>query len=256
MSNKMPALFVGHGSPMNAIEDNEYAKTWARIGKEIKRPDAILSVSAHWNTIGIRIMDTPSPMQIFDIYGFPEDLYKVEYSAKGSPDTAAMVLDQIGPLVRIDNTWGIDHGTWSVLRHMYPDADIPVLQLSIDFNADASFHYLIGEELAALRRNGVMIFGTGNIVHNLSRISWDLNCGYSWAQEFDRRMKENVLSGKHDEIIHYDQDDIPSRLAFTTPEHFYPLLYVLGATDESDKVTVFNNSCTMGSISMTGYLFE
>ncbi len=252
----MPALFVGHGSPMNAIEENEYSTNWSRIAKEIRRPDAILSVSAHWYTTGTKIMNTPTPKMVYDIYGFPDNLYQIKYSAKGCPEAAELAAGLIKTPATVDNSWGIDHGTWSVLRHMYPDADIPVFQLSIDSQAGASSHYRIGQDLASLRDNGIMILGSGNVVHNLSRINWEMEGGNSWAIQFDKYIKEKVVSRKNEYVVHYDHgNDISAKLAVPTPDHFFPLLYVLGATDENDKLTVFNDSCTMGALSMTSYLF-
>lgn len=256
MGEKMPALFVGHGSPMNAIESNEYSKNWARLGKQLKKPEVILSISAHWYTSGTRINNAAAPRMVYDMYGFPDELYRVKYHAKGSPETAYHLKSLLGDAVEIDNSWGIDHGTWSVLKHMYPEADIPVLQLSVDYNSDAPVHYRIGQELASLRRNGVLILGSGNVVHNLQKVNWDMREGYSWAEEFDGYIKENILKGDHSGVLHYELAGDSSRLAFFTPEHFYPLLYVLGASDQEDKITVFNNSCLMGALSMTGYLFE
>jgi 4,5-DOPA dioxygenase extradiol len=257
MSDRMPALFVGHGSPMNAIEENVYSKNWSRIAKQIKRPDAILSVSAHWYTTGTKIMDTPTPRMVYDAYGFPDKLYQLKYSAKGCPEAAKLAASLIKKTVRVDNSWGIDHGTWSVLKHMYPDADIPVFQLSIDSLAPASAHYRIGQELASLRKQGIMIFGSGNVVHNLSRINWEMDGGNSWAVQFDKHIKNKIVDRKHEYAIHYDHgNDISAKLSVPTPEHFYPLLYILGASAENEKLTVFNESCTMGALSMTSYLFE
>lgn len=256
MMNKMPVIFVGHGSPMNAIDDNEYSRAWAMLGSRIGRPEAILSLSAHWYTNGTRITDDPEPKQIYDMYGFPEELYQVEYPAKGSPEIAHHAMNLIGHSVSIDNTWGIDHGTWSVLCRMFPDADIPVIQMSIDSYSDAETHYEIGKKLAALRERGILILGSGNIVHNLMRIEWDMNGGQPWATEFDRYIRENILSRNHQEIICYEHAGPSAKLAVPTPDHFYPLLYVLSATGPNDKVTVFNDSCTLGSLSMTSYLFE
>lgn len=256
MIERMPALFVGHGSPMNAIEDNEYSRNWSGIAKKIKRPEAILAVSAHWFTDGTRITDDADPKMVYDMYGFPDELYKVKYHAKGNPDLAFRTKGLIKNAVNIDNSWGIDHGVWSVLRHMYPEADIPLLQLSIDYKSEAAVHYRLGQEIASLRENGVMVLGSGNIVHNLSKISWGMNGGQPWALEFDEYIKENIINRQHQAVIDYENAGNSSKLAFPTPEHFYPLLYVLGASNKEDKITVFNNSCTMGSISMTSYLFE
>lgn len=256
MTEKMPALFVGHGSPMNAIEENEYSRNWSKLGKQIKRPDVILAVSAHWYTNGTRINDTTDPKMIYDMYGFPDELYEVVYNAKGSPEVAHLTMNLIGNSVKVDNTWGLDHGTWSVLRRMYPDASIPVLQLSINANADAAAHYRLGQTIASLRTNGVMILGSGNVVHNLGRVNWGMEDGYDWAIEFDDYIKKNILGGNHEEVIHYENAGASAKPSFPTPEHFDPLLYVLGASNPEDRITVFNDSCTMGSMSMTSYLFE
>lgn len=255
-SAKMPALFVGHGSPMNAIEDNIYTSNWMKIAGRIPRPEAILSVSAHWYTSGTRIMDEARPRMIYDMYGFPEELYRIEYKAKGSPELAHLTKELIGRTVTIDNGWGYDHGTWSVLHRMYPEADIPLYQLSVDYNADAGTHFRIGREIGALREKGVLILGSGNVVHNLSRINWGMEGGYPWAVEFDNYIKDKIMSRQYQDAVHYEKAGKASESAFYTPDHFYPLLYVLGAAVEDDRVSVFNDSCMMGSMSMTCYLFE
>ncbi|MBP6492137.1 MAG: 4,5-DOPA dioxygenase extradiol [Clostridia bacterium] len=253
---KMPILFVGHGSPMNAIEDNEYSKQWSELGNQITKPEAILAVSAHWYTHGIFTSDVSDPKLVYDMYGFPEELYQVKYDVKGSPEVADLTKDLIGDSVKVDNSWGIDHGAWSVLKHIYPNADIPVVQLSIDGNSSAASHYRLGQKIASLRESGVMILGSGNVVHNLGRVNWGMKGGYDWAMEFDNYIKSSILAGNHEDVIHYENAGASARPAFPTPEHFYPLLYVLGASDPEDKITVFNDSCTLGSMSMTGYLFE
>jgi 4,5-DOPA dioxygenase extradiol len=253
--NKMPALFVGHGSPMNAIEDNEYTRKWQQMAHELPRPEAILSVSAHWVTRGTRVMDEPAPKMIYDMYGFPDELYRVTYPAKGAPETALLAKGMIKREVKADNSWGYDHGTWSVLSRMFPKADIPVFQLSLDSTICMEEHYRTGRELSALRNQGVMIFGSGNVVHNLSRVSWGMKGGQPWAVEFDSYILGRVENRVFDDVVNYRRAGQCSELAFYTPEHFQPLLYVLAASDENDKLTVFNNSCTMGSMSMTSYLF-
>jgi 4,5-DOPA dioxygenase extradiol len=250
----MPVLFMGHGSPMNAIEDNRFSLTWGEMSKLIPKPKVILSVSAHWYTDGTRIQNVMNPKMIYDMYGFPAELYEVVYPAKGSPDTADKTRGLIGRDVIIDNSWGLDHGTWSVLRRMYPEADIPVFQLSIDKNLSAAEHYKIGSEIKELRKEGVLIFGSGNVVHNLALIGWNMNGGYAWAEEFDIYIKENISKKDFDAVINYKKAGESSRNAFFTPEHFDPLLYVLGAANEDDVVAVYNDSCTMGSLSMTSYL--
>lgn len=253
---RMPALFVGHGSPMNAIEDNDFTRTWERLGAHIGRPEAILSVSAHWFTRGTWVSDAERPRQIYDMYGFPKELYELRWPAEGSYRLAHQVRERIRSAVEIDNSWGIDHGTWSVLCRMYPAADVPVVQLSIDGTAPAETHYRIGRELASLRDEGVLLLGSGNIVHDLARIDWENEGGYPWADEFDSWIRDAILAGDHEKPIQYETGGSAARQAFRTPEHYLPLLYVLGAVDEADVVTVFNEARTMGSISMTGYLFD
>jgi Uncharacterized conserved protein len=254
--NRMPAIFVGHGTPMNAIEDNEYTKGWEEVARKIPKPDAILAVSAHWYTDGSRISDEAHPKMVYDMYGFPDELYRVEYNAKGSPELAKLTKSLINRDVKIDNGWGYDHGTWSVLCKMYPEADIPVYQLSVDSSASAETHFHIGQEITALREKGVLIFGSGNVVHNLSKISWGMEGGYPWAVEFDNYVKGKIIEKQYQDVIKYEKAGKSSDLAFFTPEHFYPLLYILGASREDDKLSIFNDSCTMGSLSMTCYLLN
>ena len=253
---RMPALFVGHGSPMNAIEDNKFVKVWKSLGDRMPKPEAILAVSAHWFKNGTRITDSPEPQTIYDMYGFPEELYKIVYNAKGSPHFAHLTKKMISREVTIDNTWGYDHGTWSVLHRIYPNAAIPVFQLSVDKNASPAEHYKIGQELSELRDQGVLIFGSGNIVHNLARVNWNMEGGYPWAEEFDAYIKHNILERKDDNVINYQEAGASSSLAFTILDHFAPLLYTLGASDKNEEVTIFNDSCVLGSLSMTGYLFQ
>lgn len=257
MKNKMPILFVGHGSPMNAIEDNGFTRNWEKMAARIPKPEAILSVSAHWYTRGSKIIDTASPRQIYDMYGFPDALYKLVYAPAGAPLLAQQTKALIEKEVQIDNSWGIDHGTWSVLCKMYPKADIPVYQLSIDAHADGETHFRIGQEIAKLREQGVLILGSGNVVHNLALINWDMeDAGYAWANEFDEYIKDKIIKREYSGVINYRKAGRSSELAFVTTEHFYPLLYVLGASKQEDKLTIFNDSCILGSISMTCYLFE
>lgn len=252
---KMPVLFVGHGSPMNAIEDNAFTRTWTEIAARIPKPEAILCVSAHWVTEGSRVCDEPSPKTVYDMYGFPQALYEVKYDSPGAPELAHILCD-LAPEVRIDNSWGIDHGTWSVLHVMYPNADIPLIQLSLDRNESRQYHFDLGQKLRALRDKGVLIMGSGNVVHNLGRINWDLNGGYSWAKEFDAYIKENIKHREFQNVVDYRKAGESAREAFYTTEHFDPLLYILGVSNEKDRLTVFNNECALGSLSMTGYLFE
>lgn len=253
---RMPALFVGHGSPMNAIENNEFTRGWEKIASQIPKPEAILSISAHWYTEGSRITDAPHPKMIYDMYGFPDALYEVVYKPKGAPELAQLTKTLITKEVKIDNSWGCDHGTWSVLSKMYPEADIPVFQLSIDGSASAESQFKIGQEISILRDQGILIFGSGNIVHNLSRVSWEMEGGYPWAVEFDAYIKDKIIKRNYQDVINYETAGESSQSAFYTPDHFYPLLYVLGASKEDDQVSIFNDSCTMGSMSMTSYLFN
>jgi len=252
---RMPALFVGHGSPMNAIEDNSFTRQWAQLEKRLPRPRAILSVSAHWFTPGTRVSDDPAPRTVYDMYGFPEALYRVEYHPAGSPDLAGRTIDLIRRYVTVDNSWGIDHGTWSVLKRIFPKADIPVVQLSVDQGASPEDHFRIGQELRVLRDEGILILGSGNVVHNLGMIQWDLNGGFPWAETFDHVIRDRILSGDFKGVQQYQ--DIPgAELAVPYPDHFFPLLYALGAAAPEDRVTTLNDACVLGSLSMTSYLFE
>ena len=254
---KMPVIFVGHGSPMNAIEDNEYSRTWRSLANMIPRPELIISISAHWYTKGTKLMNEEQPRTIYDMYGFPKELYEIVYDSPGSPKMAKVAKDLISKETEYDNSWGIDHGTWSVLVHMYPDRDIPVFQISIDAQAPAETHYKIGKELKSLREKGVLIFGTGNIVHNLRLVDWHKGSkGFDWAYEFDEYIYENIIEKNYGNILRYDELGDVAKLAVPTPDHFYPLLYTLGAVDGEDKVSTFNKSCELGSLTMTSYIWE
>ncbi len=252
----MPALFIGHGSPMNAIEDNRFVDQWKAIAKKITRPKAILSISAHWYTKGTKIMDEESPETIYDMYGFPDDLYKIIYNAKGSPNLADKTIKLINRTVETDNSWGYDHGTWSVLHRMYPNADIPVIQLSVDKNASMQEHYNIGRELNQLRKDGILILGSGNITHNLSRINWQMSGGYDWAEDFDQYIIENIRHQNHDNVINYKKAGKSADYAVPVSDHYAPMLYVLGALEGDERISIFNDECILGSLSMTSCLFE
>ncbi len=255
--SKMPILFVGHGSPMNAIEDNTYSRVWREMAKKIPKPKSIVSISAHWYTSGTKIMNEEKPKTIYDMYGFPQELYEIIYSPPGNRELAQNAKELITRESVFDSSWGIDHGTWSVLVHMYPARDIPVFQISVDAAAPPEVHYQIGKELKPLRDEGVLLFGTGNIVHNLPLIDWGIGAkGFDWAYEFDDFIKENIEKANHGDILRYQSLGRTAKLAVPTPDHFNPLLYILGASDEEDNVSVYNNSCLMGSMSMTSYLFE
>jgi len=255
--SRMPVLFVGHGSPMNAIEDNEYTRTWKIIAEQIPKPKVILSISAHWYTRGTRVMNEENPKTVHDMYGFPKELYEISYNTKGSPYIAKDAKDLISRNTKYDNSWGIDHGTWSVLVHMYPKRDIPVFQISVDANASPEEHYRIGRELKVLREQGVLIFCSGNIVHNLGLVDWSkAGRGFDWAYQFDAYIYENTLKRDHDNILKFKEQGNVARLAVPTPDHFYPFLYALGASDEADMISVFNQKCELGSLSMTSYLWK
>jgi len=253
---KMPVVFVGHGSPMNAIEDNIYSRTWRKMAELIPKPEVILSVSAHWYTKGTKIMNEENPKTIYDMYGFPSELYEVIYNSPGSPEMAEASKALISRETNYDNSWGIDHGTWSVLVHMYPDRDIPVFQISIDAGAPPETHYKIGREIRSLREHGVLIFGTGNIVHNLRLADWSkAGEGFDWAYEFDEFVHDSIMKKDHDKILKYQDQGNLAKLAVPIQDHFYPLLYALGASDEDDKISVYNRSCELGSLTMTSYIW-
>ena len=256
MKSRMPVLFIGHGSPMNAIEDNEFSRAWTALGKTLEKPKAILSISAHWFTRGTKVNDSPTPAMIYDMYGFPDELYALKYPTPGSPELAYRTRDLVGDFVTIDNNWGIDHGTWSVLHRVFPGADIPVVQLSVNATLTPAEHYEIGKKLRSLRDEGVLIFGSGNVVHNLARVDWRMNDGQPWAQEFDQYIHRAVTSGRHQDVIDFANDGEPAQLSVPSIDHFAPLLYVLGASDANDQVRVINADCTLGSMSMTSYLFS
>ena len=251
---KMPVLFVGHGSPMNAIDNNSYTAGWREIADHIPVPEGILAISAHWYTRGLRVNTDPAPRQVYDMYGFPQELYELKYPAKGSPKIAGAVSSLLGSQVQEDNSWGIDHGTWSVLWRMYPQAEFPICQLSVDMTATAEEQFLLGQKLRALREQGILILGSGNDVHNLRRVNWTMEGGYGWADVFDRYIKDKITAGKYADVCQYQQAGAVAEKSFSTPEHFYPLLTVLGAAEPGDSVKIFNEDTTLGALSMTSYL--
>ena len=254
---KMPVIFVGHGSPMNALEDNDYTRSWKQMANRVPMPEVILSLSAHWYTRGTRINNTEAPKTIHDMYGFPQALYEILYEPAGSPAMAEQAKELISKETSFDQSWGIDHGTWSVLVHMYPKRDIPVFQISIDGTAPPETHYKIGQELRSLRHQGVLIFASGNIVHNLRLVDWKMvKQGFDWAYDFDEYIYKNIMARRPDKILAFKEESKAASLAVPTPDHFYPLLYALGASDEEDTVSVYNQSADMGSLTMTSYLWE
>lgn len=253
---KLPVLFIGHGSPMNGIEDNEFSQTWAKMGKEVTRPKAVIVVSAHWLTRGTHVTAMEEPKTIHDFGGFPQALFDVEYPAKGSPELAKKTANLITSTdVGLDHDWGLDHGTWTVVRHMYPDADIPVLQLSIDYGKPAEYHYNLAKQLSALRKKGVLIIGSGNMVHNLRMIDWrklnEPNYGFDWAIEMNDIFKQKIQSGDHKALMEYEKLSKSAKLAIPTPDHYYPLMYILGLQDNKDELSFFNDKLVGGSLNMT-----
>jgi len=254
LNKKMPVVFAGHGSPLNAILDNRFSQGWTEMGAVLPKPKAILAISAHWYTHGNLINDSDAPKQIFDMYGFPEELYQVKYPVPGSPELAARVAELIG--ADVSNDWGVDHGTWSVLHRVFPDADVPIVQLSVNHNLTAMEIFDLGQKIRPLRNEGIMIFASGDIVHNLGMVDWDLEGCYDWAAAFDTHVQELVKSKKYDEVIAFDKLGPDWKKAIPTPEHYLPLIYALGATDEADDVKVVNEGGELGSITMTSFIFE
>ena len=253
---KMPVIFVGHGSPMNAIEDNEFTKNFKKVVKDIPKPRAILCISAHWVTEGTKVTAMEKPKTIHDFYGFPAELYDIEYPAIGSPKLAEEIKDLFSDIkVELDHSWGLDHGTWSVLRHMYPDASVPVVQLSLDYNKSHKEHFDLAKKLSTLREEGILIIGSGDIVHNLREIDFKNiethNYGYDWAKRVQENINKKILEGDFENIYNYDIYNSDYKLAIPTPEHFWPLLYVLGLKEESDKIEIWNDILVGGSLSMT-----
>lgn len=252
---RMPVLFVGHGSPMNAVEDNPFSRTWVEAGRALPRPRAILSVSAHWESRGSRVTSADSPETIHDFYGFPDELYQQSYPAPGSPALADLVRETAGEgAVRLDEEWGFDHGTWSVLKRLVPEADVPVIQLSLDRAKRPADHYALGRALRPLRDRGILILGSGNVVHNLARIDWQ-GGAYDWAEEFDATVRRLVDEGDHEALTAYERLGRAARLSVPTNEHYLPLLYVLGLRDEGEEAKWFAEGVTLGSISMRSARF-
>lgn len=253
MTNPMPAIFFGHGNPMNALQSNSYTKGWAAIGKEIPRPKAILAVSAHWYFSETAVTAMPSPRTIHDFGGFPRELYEVEYPASGDPNLASRIQTLLEPIfVSSDERWGLDHGTWSVLCHVFPDADVPVVQLSIDETQPAVFHYEVGKRLAPLRDEGVLIIGSGNLVHNLHTYAWGRHAvePYDWAARFEEQTRELLLAGDDGPLIAYETLGKDAMLSVPTPEHYLPLLYVIALRREGERVTFPVEGVDGGSVSM------
>ncbi len=255
-TEKMPVLFLGHGSPMNAIEENEFVTAFRNLGKEISKPNAILCISAHWETRGTYVTAMEWPKTIHDFGGFPKALFDVQYPAPGSPvlakETQMMILNtEVG----LDQNWGLDHGCWSVIKHLYPNADIPVVEMSLNYSLTPQSHYELARELSELRNKGVLIVGSGNIVHNLRMVAWNkLDASeyeYDWAMEAREKMKKFILEGDHQSLINYQFQGKAFDLAVPTPDHFLPLLYVLALKEKNETMNLFNDKTVAGSLAMT-----
>lgn len=253
MPKPLPAVFLGHGNPLNALQTNAYTEGWRRIGEALPRPKAILSISAHWYLSGTSVTAADRPRTIHDFGGFPRELYAVQYPAPGAPQVARRIRQMLAPLpVALDESWGLDHGTWSVLRHAYPDADVPVVQLSIDERQPSASHFEIGRRLAPLRDEGILILGSGNLVHNLHTYAWGRHAQepYDWAIGFERRAKELMLAHDFQLLIDYESLGRNAILSVPTPDHYLPLLYVLGTWREGDTIAFPIEGVDGGSISM------
>lgn len=255
-TEKFPVLFLGHGSPMNAIEENEFVDGFRNIGKTFEKPKAILVISAHWETRGTFVTAMDNPPTIHDFGGFPQALFDVQYPAPGSPKLAHETKRIITKTdVLLDDKWGLDHGAWSVVKHLYPDASVPVIQMSIDYTQPASYHYELAQELASLRHKGVLIIGSGNMVHNLRMVAWDkLNeagFAWDWAQEAKEKMKNYILDGNHQALIDFRNQGKAFDLAIPTPEHYLPMIYSLALKDKQDDLILFNDNSVGGSLAMT-----
>jgi 4,5-DOPA dioxygenase extradiol len=275
-TERMPVFFVGHGSPMNAIGDNEFSRSWREIGRTVPEPRAILCISAHWETSGTFVTAMKQPRTIHDFGGFPPELYEVQYPAPGDPELAKIISrntktgnsvngttsaepfnDAAPATIGLDTSWGLDHGSWSVIRHIYPAADVPVLELSLDYSLSPQQHVALAGELSFLRNRGVLIIGSGNIVHNLGMIAWnhaeDPEYGYDWALEANDMFKKLIVSGDTGRLSQYESLGKAAKLAVPSPDHFLPMLYVLGLRTENEPVSFFNDKAVMGSLTMTSF---
>jgi len=257
-SEKMPVLFVGHGSPMNAIGENEFSLSWRNMAKSIPEPKAVLCISAHWETHGTLVTAMQKPKTIHDFGGFPAELYNIQYPAPGNPHLAVDIKKKISKTeIGLDEKWGLDHGAWSVIKHMYPQANIPVLEMSLDYNKTPPYHYDLARELSVFRNKGVLIIGSGNIVHNLGMIAWDHGSdqeyGFDWAIQANDIFKNNILSGNHTDLINYKNLGREVQLAVPAPDHYLPMLYSLALKEGDEPLSFFNDKAIMGSLTMTSF---
>jgi 4,5-DOPA dioxygenase extradiol len=248
----MPVLFIGHGSPMNGIEENQYTAGWKNTIQNVPKPAAIVVVSAHWETYGTKVTAQAKPQTIHDFYGFPQALFDIHYRASGKTELAREIADELkDKLIELDENWGYDHGSWTILRHLYPNADVPVLQLSLNRLHTPREHYKLAKELAFLRRKGVLVIGSGNMVHNLRQVDFRQAGGHGWANEADETFKNLIVVGEHDKLINFDALGKSVALSIPTPEHYLPLLYALALQESGEPLEIFNDSVDLGSISMT-----
>ncbi|MEI6462694.1 MAG: 4,5-DOPA dioxygenase extradiol [bacterium] len=251
---KQPVIFIGHGSPMNAIENNVYTKEWERIGTKLEKPKGILCISAHWLTDGTVVITNPKPETIYDFYGFPEELYKVTYPVSGSEELVNKVQNLVGDSLNLDPKHGLDHGTWVVLKRLFPKHDVPVVQLSINITLDIKDHFELGKKLSKLREEGYVIIGSGNIVHNLELINWN-DVPFQWAIDFDNKIKNLIDNSEYEKLINYEKIE-NNELAIPTNEHYLPLLYILGLISKDDQIEYFAESIAYGSLSMRSLLIK
>ena len=251
----MPAVFIGHGSPMNALEENTYTRAWRQFGESIAKPSAVLAVSAHWVTRGVGVTAMDHPRTIHDFGGFPSELFALEYPAPGSPQLAGRVRDLLAPMdAEMDGSWGLDHGTWSVLVHVLPEHDVPVVQLSLDITQPAAFHYALAKRLAPLRDEGVLILGSGNVVHNLRTARWGPAAApHDWAVQFNAAVRDALQRKDHAALIDYDRMGEAARLSVPTAEHYLPLLYIAGLQGEDEGLSFLSDGIGLGSISMLSF---
>jgi 4,5-DOPA dioxygenase extradiol len=254
-TERMPVLFLGHGTPMNAIEDNIFTRGFQSIAKTLPKPNAILCISAHWETKGTYVTAMEKPKTIHDFGGFPQALFDVQYPAPGSPIIANEIKNTIKSIdVGLDTDWGLDHGTWSVVKFLYPNADVPVIQMSIDYTQPASYHYALAKQLASLRRKGVLIIGSGNSVHNLGTAAWDkmstLGYAYEWATIANEKIKDFILKGDHNSLINFDKQGKEMLLGIPSPEHYLPMIYALALQEKDEQPVFYNDSIVAGSLNM------
>lgn len=255
-TDKMPVLFLGHGSPMNAIEENQFVAGFRNMAKTLPQPNAILCISAHWFTKGTKVTAMEIPRTIHDFGGFPKELFAVEYPAKGNPELAVETSQLLLPTeVELDEHWGLDHGAWSVIKHLYPEANVPVIQLSIDYSKSPQYHFELAQKLSALRHKGILIIGSGNIVHNLRLVDfYNMNVdnyGFDWAIEAREKVNSYLLDGNFQALIDYEKQGQALQLAIPTPEHYLPLIYTLGLKEKEEELSLFNDKLLGGSLSMT-----